>query len=47
MSKNAHKLAPFECRFQTPSLTRKIENNPKMKTDMHNYNVPSIRIYLL
>ena len=41
------KLALFEYRFSTPFLTRKIENNQKMKTDVHKYNVSSFQIHLI
>ena len=41
------KWALFECRFSTPTLTHKIENNQKTKTDVHNYDVSSIQIIWL
>ena len=45
--KNAPKMSTFEYWFSTPTLTCKIKNNPKMKTDVHNYNVSSIQIHLI
>ena len=45
--KMAQKWALFECRFSTPTLTLKIKNNQKTKTDVHNYNVISIQIHLI
>ena len=42
----AQKWALFECRFSTPTLTRKIQNKQKPKNDVHYYNASSIQIYL-
>ena len=48
MSKrNAPKWALFKYQFSTPNLIRKIENNKKTKTDVHNYSVSSIQIHLV
>ena len=45
--KNAPKMSNFRIIISTPTLTRKIENNQKTKTDVHNYNVSSIKIHLI
>ena len=39
------KLALFEYRFSTPTLTLKIENNQNTKTDVHNFNASGIQIH--
>ena len=41
------KKCPQNGHFLTPTLTRKIENNQKTKTDVLNYNVSSIQIHLI
>ena len=41
------KLALFEYRFSIPTLTRKLENNQKTKTDVHNFNAFGIQIHLI
>ena len=45
--KMPQKWALFECRFSTPTLTRKIEYNQKTKTNVHNYNASGIQIHLI
>ena len=48
LSKNSpKKWELFECQFSTPTLTRKIQNNQKTKTNVHNYNASSIQIHLI
>ena len=41
------KLAVVEYRFTTPTLTLKNGNNQKTITDVHNYNVCRIQLYLI
>ena len=46
-NKMPQKLALFEYRFSTPTLSRKIENNQKTKTDVHNFIASGIQIHLI